>query len=156
MNGPDRIHTLGGSSMHPVSAKAYICPSSRCEEGAVVLGFLDAKGVVGYISPALPVNAEFAEHACRDGSLERRFRFAAACQEKGCQNWIEGRCGVIEDALLVAGNIQGLGERTESNLPRCSIRRSCRWFAQRGSDACRICPLLFNYVWSPQHDGGHE
>jgi hypothetical protein len=142
--------------MPAVSTNAYVCPSSRCEEGAVVLGVIDAKGVVGYISPALPVYAEFVNQSCGDGSLERRFRFAAACQEKGCQNWIEGQCAVIEDALRVAGNIPSIEGSTESNLPRCSIRRSCRWFAQRGPDACGICPLLFNYVWPSQHDGGHD
>ena len=27
-------------------------------------------------------------------------------------------------------------------LPRCAIRRTCRWFAQRGADACAVCPRV--------------
>jgi hypothetical protein len=27
-------------------------------------------------------------------------------------------------------------------LPRCSIRRQCRWFQERGRDACAVCPLI--------------
>jgi len=25
------------------------------------------------------------------------------------------------------------------NLPRCVIRGTCRWYSQRGTDACRAC-----------------
>lgn len=148
------MHDSGTTALPPqlTSQDALICPSARCEDGAVVLGVIVSTGVVGYISPALPVNAEFAERARRAGSHETRFRFALPCQENGCQNWTAGRCGVIEDALVSAGNIDELRNRAESDLPRCSIRRSCRWFAQRGPDSCRICPFLFNHVWPLQHD----
>ena len=27
-------------------------------------------------------------------------------------------------------------------LPHCAIRRDCRWFAQRGADACAVCPRV--------------
>jgi hypothetical protein len=27
-------------------------------------------------------------------------------------------------------------------LPACGIRRTCRWFAQRGAAACGVCPLI--------------
>src|SRR5690348_8115358 len=94
----------------PTPQDKLICPSARCEDGAVVLGLIGCTGVVGYISPALPVNAEFAERAHRNSPPERRFRFAAACQESRCQNWTAGRCGVIENALTAAANIGKLPE----------------------------------------------
>ena len=150
----DWVHGDGSTPLPSQQQDALTCPSARCEEGAVVLGVIGSIGVVGYISPALPVPAEFAELVRRRGLPERRFRFGAACQEEGCQNWSEGRCGVIEDALRVARGIHELRTRAES-LPRCSIRRSCRWFAQRGPDACSICPLLFNHVWAPELDQGN-
>ena len=136
---------LGTPARGPLPDDALICPSARCEEGAVVLGIIGGSGTVGYISPALPVSAEFAEHVRRDGSPERRFRFAAPCQRSGCENWTAGRCGVIDDALTVAADIDV--QSSEGHLPRCSIRRSCRWFAQNGADACKVCPFMFNHVW---------
>jgi hypothetical protein len=27
-------------------------------------------------------------------------------------------------------------------LPACAIRRTCRWYAQRGAAACTVCPLI--------------
>jgi hypothetical protein len=27
-------------------------------------------------------------------------------------------------------------------LPTCTIRQTCRWFGQRGRDACVVCPLV--------------
>jgi hypothetical protein len=31
---------------------------------------------------------------------------------------------------------------SSAELPRCAIRSSCRWFAQRGAEACAVCPLV--------------
>ena len=27
-------------------------------------------------------------------------------------------------------------------VPRCAIRRTCRWFAQEGAAACHACPFV--------------
>ena len=132
------------------------CPSARCSEEAVVLGIIDSSGKVGYISPALPVNAEFIDVVRRNGSPETRFRFSAPCQEIRCENWVGGRCSVIDDALVVAGNSDEFRESVRSDLPRCAIRRFCRWFEQSGPNACRICPFLFNHIWPIEYDREHK
>jgi hypothetical protein len=36
-----------------------------------------------------------------------------------------------------------------AELPLCSIRRQCRWFAQRGVAACHACPLVVPDSRSP-------
>jgi hypothetical protein len=30
----------------------------------------------------------------------------------------------------------------EGGLPPCLIRKTCRWFAERGAAACRACDLV--------------
>lgn len=37
-----------------------------------------------------------------------------------------------------------MNEHPRSELPRCSIRASCRWFAQWGVVACGVCPLVIH------------
>jgi hypothetical protein len=115
------------------------CPSARCEPGATLLGVVEADGTVGYITPRLTVDAAFVEQASRGRAPEKRFRFAGACVEAGCKQWTGSRCGVI-DGVLESGLTDDLPEAR--GLPHCSIRSSCRWFAQSGAEACGVCPLV--------------
>jgi hypothetical protein len=43
---------------------------------------------------------------------------------------------VVQRAMAFGG-VGGVGE-----LPACGIRERCRWFAQEGSAACAVCPLV--------------
>ena len=122
------------SSSTPASDQ-LTCPSARCEPGATLLGVVEADGTVGYITPRLTVDAEFVEQASRGRAPEKRFRFAGACVESGCKQWTGSRCGVIDRVL--EGDLPKAGA-----LPHCSIRSSCRWFAQSGAEACGVCPLV--------------
>jgi hypothetical protein len=124
----------------PVTKRGRTCPSGRCEEGAVLLGIVGSNGVVGYVQPALPISDEFVEEARQRGEPERRFRFAQPCLEGGCTQWTENRCGVI-DRVLSAKDASG-DTTVTAGLPECSIRPSCRWFAQAGARACAVCPLV--------------
>ena len=36
-----------------------------------------------------------------------------------------------------------------AELPLCSVRRQCRWFAERGVTACHACPLVVPDSRSP-------
>lgn len=126
------------------ASQQLLCPSSLCQEGALLLGIVDSDGRVGYISPAPAVGKEFVEKAHQGRTPEHRFRFAAPCQEAACVHWTGTRCGVIDQAKSVAETTQRSVSPANS-LPRCAVRSECRWFAQCGSDACFVCPSVFNY-----------
>jgi len=34
------------------------------------------------------------------------------------------------------------GAGADRPLPVCGIRADCRWFAQAGAAACRVCPIV--------------
>src|ERR1044071_2709470 len=112
------------------------CPSSTLDNATNLLGVIGGDGRVHFVCPPLPLDDEFRRRAAASGRPEQRFRFAGPCLEDGCGQWTGTRCGVI-DALLAEG-----GCESEAELKRCAIRRVCRWFAQRGPEACRVCPLV--------------
>lgn len=126
-----------------------LCPSARCEDGAILLGVIQPNGQVAYFGHsigegALVVDEEFAERARRGRAPEKRFRFASACVECGCKQWTGTRCGVIDRVLDLAEE-----EDATAALPRCGIRPRCRWFQQSGPDACAVCPLIVTDTTEP-------
>lgn len=111
------------------------CPSSHCADGAILLGVVGPHGVI-YREQLTRIDAAFVELASQGGTPEKRFRFANKCVENGCKQWSNGKCGVIEAVMN-----HYPGEASEDgDLPRCSIRDTCRWFSQAGRAACMICP----------------
>lgn len=117
-------------------AESLLCPSAPATEGALILGVVRADGTIGYIKDRMAATSEFLESARAHGRPEQRFRFSSPCQECACQQWADGACSVPEKlAELVPSD-------TSEGLPRCSIRRHCRWYHQSGAAACRICPLV--------------
>lgn len=116
-------------------AEGLLCPSARCEPDALLIGIVGPTGRVGHINPALAVDEEFVLEAHRGRAPEKRFRFAQPCTEAGCQHWTGTRCGVVDAAL-------SRDLESAESLPRCGIRTACRWFAQSGANACRVCPLV--------------
>jgi hypothetical protein len=123
------------------STDERLCPSARCEEGAILLGIVGKDGVVGYVRPRVAVDAEFVRRAREGRTPEKRFRFSQPCIESGCQQWTGDRCGVI-DRVLPAAQEAGAIDTSANALPRCTIRPRCRWFAQVGRRACLVCPLV--------------
>ena len=113
------------------------CPSSTCEEGAILLGVVNGDGSVGYISTPITIDENFIAEASKQGNPETNFRFSNNCVESGCQQWQTGKCGVIKSVM--EGN-QDL--ELEPQLPDCSIRQSCRWYYQEGPKACSFCPFI--------------
>ncbi|CAN7448072.1 hypothetical protein [Mesorhizobium sp. LjNodule214] len=112
------------------------CPSARAEPGALLIGVVGADGIVQPIPTRLEIDADFVEQASKSGVPEARFRFGGRCVEGKCKQWTGNSCGVIEKVLtgMTDQNIQ-----PAENLPRCVIRGTCRWYSQRGADACRAC-----------------
>jgi hypothetical protein len=118
---------------------AKACPSGRCEEGALLLGVMTPQGTLAYVQPPTHVNADFVERAKAMGRPESRFRFSVSCIEGGCPQWTGKGCAVIDKVLEEE---KPVAPPESGGLPRCAIRRTCRWFAQRGPAACGVCPLV--------------
>jgi hypothetical protein len=114
------------------------CPSSRCEPGATLLGVVNSDGTVGYVTTPLTIDEDFVATANEGRTPERRFRFAGPCVEGRCQQWTGSRCGVIDKVLdMPTDNLPDA-----AGLPKCSVRTTCRWYAQSGAAACRVCPYV--------------
>lgn len=114
-----------------------LCPSATAQEGALLLGVIGADQSVRMLSEPEPLTAELAEAVAAVDAPERQFRFANRCVKSGCNQWYEGRCGVID---LVMSFNQHLTE--PANRPFCAIRPQCRWHKQTGSKACLVCPFI--------------
>jgi hypothetical protein len=123
----------------PKSKPEATCPSGRCREGALLIGLVDGGGRIRYLGRPEQVEADFVNVARVGRPPEMRFRFAEPCARENCGHWTGAECGLVEHLLLSS---RDPNEVTE--LPSCGIRRSCVWFAQRGPDACRVCPLVIH------------
>jgi hypothetical protein len=71
-------------------------------------------------------------------------RFAAPCVEQQCTHFDGNRCLL---AHRIAGGLPAVVER----LPPCAIRRTCRWFAQESTEACRRCPQIITEPYVPSN-----
>jgi hypothetical protein len=136
----DDTATPISSSLPEVSAKREVlCPSSTCHEGALVIALLGEDGRLGYVRPALPVDKEFVRQAGEHGDPESRFRFADPCAQDACSHWNDRHCTLV-GRLIDAAPLPE--PESPAAFPRCDIRSDCRWFAQRGRDACGVCPTV--------------
>ena len=122
--------------------RSATCPSAPPKPGSALLGVVTGKGQVAYVNPPVPVSQEMLDSFSRNGiPIENRMRFSGHCMEHRCVQWTgapgAGRCGLIDHAL-------GELNITESaaTLPHCSIRATCRWFAQHKRAACAACPEI--------------
>lgn len=116
-----------------------LCPSARCEPGALLLGIVQANGEIAFTPDRIEIDDDFVKTARHGRTPESRFRFASHCRQGGCERWRDGRCGVVDAIVTEAGESDFAGV---AELPNCSVRDSCRWFAQSGAGACGICPLV--------------
>lgn len=125
------------------------CPSSECRPGAQLLGVVLPNGRVAFTSKAIPIDEEFVRVAHEGRPPEQRFRFTTTCAERGCRQWADNRCSII-DRLLAIAKERGEDETTLAarTLPDCAIRPECRWFRQRGAAACAVCPDVVTDVTS--------
>ena len=117
-------------------SKDLTCPSARCETGATLIGVVREDATIGHLPQTYIIDDDFIEKANSDGLAETRFRFASKCVEGKCAQWTGNACGVVERAS------RELEKWQNEVLPQCSIRRSCRWFAEKADSACRICHFI--------------
>jgi len=116
-----------------------LCPSARCEEGAVLVGVVLPTGEIGFLEEKIVIDHEFVQVAHEGRAPEKRFRFANSCAQCACAYWAKdsSRCSLIEGLLREATLAPNSPE-----LLRCSIRGSCRWFNQVGLAACHVCSFI--------------
>jgi hypothetical protein len=116
------------------------CPSAPATEGALLIGVVGADGRVANLGTPLPIDAAFIETAKAQGAPEQRFRFSSRCQKERCLHWQNHECALIGE--LHAAALEAGESLKAPGLPPCAIRAKCRWWRQRGRDACAVCPLV--------------
>lgn len=119
--------------------QAASCPSGRCREGAHLIGIVRSDGTVGYLGGPVEVDADWVAIAQQGRAPETRFRFSEPCAQGACRHWAGDACSLVHQVLEL--DIEPSDDRA---LPRCGIRRTCVWFAQRGRDACVVCPQVIH------------
>ena len=118
--------------------KPLLCPSSRCAEGAILLGVVQEDGTISFVPDRVTVDRLFVETARKGRAPEKRFRFSTKCAKQGCAQWKGDRCGVIDEVFHYAKT----EDAEAGSLPSCSIRSQCRWYAQTGPAACAVCSYV--------------
>lgn len=121
----------------PGATEPKSCPSAPCVEGAVLVGVKTESGRLAYVQPPTRIDAAFVARARAMGRPEARFRFSLPCSEAACPQWTGSGCGVVDHVID-----EEPAQAVPGRLPTCAIRRTCRWHAQRGADACAVCPLV--------------
>ena len=118
----------------------HACPSAECAPGATLLGVLGEDGRIKHLRTPMRIDADFVARAREQGEPEARMRFASGCQEGGCGHWSGTACELI-DKVMAHLDPQLDAVRSDT-LPPCTIRATCRWYAQRKAEACSVCDLV--------------
>lgn len=122
-----------------------LCPSAPASlDGAVVFGVQtpgEAGAEVVYLEEVVPYGPEVGALTAPLRPTEV-LRIAAPCQKDGCSHWGGDACSLVE-------RIVGLVPVASLTLPACRIRPSCRWFAEKGREACRRCSSIVTQDEAP-------
>ena len=125
------------------SSLVALCPSAPYDwNGSQIIGFV--RGSVTHpevIYSNHPVAFDAQELAELTAPLDPTevVRIAAPCARNDCQHFVDERCSLVERTVEMLPSAVQLA-------PRCSIRRSCLWFAQEGVSACQRCPAVITSV----------
>ena len=116
-----------------------LCPSSiaAADGSAKVFGVVnDDRGSqrTSYLSKPVPLTLDLLR-LTEPISPDRVLRVADACVEDACAHFDGQTC-------RLASRIRYQLEPIVSELPKCGIRHSCRWWRQEGAEACRRCPQI--------------
>jgi hypothetical protein len=125
--------------------QGFLCPSSiaAADGSAKVFGVVDGDGSsqrISYLSKPVPVTVDLLR-LTDPIAPDRIFRVANACVEEACAHFDGESC-------RLASRIRRHLEPIVSELPRCGIRHSCRWWRQEGIEACKRCPQIIRESFS--------
>jgi hypothetical protein len=106
------------------------------------------------LSAAEPFPPEWAEHSLKIATPREIFRLCGTCI-KCKQYWRPDVPGAQGDGAcsLVQSVIDNFPEKP---LQWCPIRSVCRWFAQEGQGACRVCPGIVTDLGELPQEPGTE
>ncbi|MBP1850371.1 hypothetical protein [Rhizobium halophytocola] len=126
----------------PDGTPALKCPSAQPDmTEAEILGVVE-HGVDGanlaYLNAHQPVTPQILAMTAPAKPLQV-LRFAARCEESRCTHF-DGQ------ACRLASRIVAQLDPVTDALPPCVIRRSCRWYAEQGGEACRRCPQVMTEI----------
>ncbi|MBB3034103.1 hypothetical protein [Alteriqipengyuania lutimaris] len=62
-------------------------------------------------------------------------RFSAPCANNGCGQWRDGGCGLGKAIIEQMQPVVDVA-------PACTLRATCRWFAENGTASCVRCPQI--------------
>ena len=114
----------------------FTCPIAAGLIGTTVSGVIARDGTVASINPAVTVDEVFLETRVAFAPSKKRFRFAYRCTEAACPQWTGSAC------RMITRMIAEVPQEDRIKPDQCVIRPTCRWFAQAGWDACRVCPIV--------------
>jgi hypothetical protein len=136
---------LGGRGLRSRSDNsgryALLCPSAQPEmRNSVVIGVMTEEKAgtrLAYLEVPQPVTEDLLALAAPVRPTQV-FRFAAVCETSACVHFDGEHC-------RLASRVVQMLPVVVDTLPPCQIRRSCRWFAEQRSAACRRCPQIATY-----------
>jgi hypothetical protein len=122
----------------------FSCPSAPPDSEdakvfGVVLGDIDEPRVA-YLERGTSVPEDLIANASDVVSLTRIFRFSGKCVNGACAQFKDGQCRLGAD---VAAKMDAVTDR----IPACTIRATCRWFAENGPEVCLRCPRVVTTVF---------
>jgi len=127
------------------NGRELLCPSSRGTlKDSVLIGVVTSHADGPRIVPterAMPVTPEILRMAEPVGPSEV-FRFASPCQAGRCPHFHNEACQLAVRSV-------DLLQSVVDELPKCSIRRDCRWFQQEGPAICKRCPQVVTDQFAP-------
>ena len=126
---PDRTDTYSCPSAQPDTPEARVF--------GVVLGDVDEPRVA-YLEKGVTVAPETLE-ALGGVAPTRVLRFAGTCANGACGQFKDGGCRLGKDILA------RLAPATD-RIPACTIRATCRWFAENGPPVCLRCARVVTTV----------
>jgi hypothetical protein len=135
-----------GGSGGAVALSPYSCPSAQPDMlEARVIGVLSGSASeprIAYLAQEAVIPAADMPPTLSVDPVEA-FRFAARCEDHRCAQHVDGveggRCGL--GARIVAQL-----DPVVASLPSCTIRASCRWYAEQGREACLRCPQVVTLI----------
>jgi hypothetical protein len=116
-------------------------------EGARVFGLIDgdaAESRIAYLSRDSVVELSRVA-ALGDVAPTEVFRFSAKCEEHRCSHFDGNIC-------TLASRLRGVLEPVVDSLPACTVRASCRWYAEQGREICLRCPQIVTLNASSSDD----
>lgn len=120
--------------------RRHRCPSVPARVGVELIGVAQPDGRVGFLETPMRVDREFLDVAESYGPTGNRFRFSAGCEQNRCVHWTGTECGLINRLRQRVNEAASVPD--VKRLPSCGIRCDCRWWAQHGAEACKVCVLV--------------